>query len=144
MSWNTSYLRDGLLFLNFFIAVCSEKMHLAQTHEIIFPLPIDITWTAKRKAWGTSESMKAVEWYGRLSLWTERTCFGTTSRWWPRRLVGTQVTFHKLHVCVVAASCLLVCEREQIGFLEFGFSSYFLSCKQVDSRSTLISLRMET
>lgn len=92
-------------------------------HTFIIPFPVGITWTAKRKAWGTSESTKPVESYGRRSLSTGKTCPGTTSLWWPRRLVGTQVAFHKLNVykwaskCAApAAVCLLLCEGADVGF----------------------------
>lgn len=98
--------------------VCFFKMHT-----FIIPFPVGITWTAKRKAWGTSESTKPVESYGRRSLSTGKTCPGTTSLWWPRRLVGTQVAFHKLNVykwaskCAApAAVCLLLCEGADVGF----------------------------
>lgn len=98
--------------------VCFFKMHT-----FIIPFPVGITWTAKRKAWGTSESTKPVESYGRRSLSTGKTCPGTTSLWWPRRLVGTQVAFHKLNVykwaskCATpAAVCLLLCEGADVGF----------------------------
>ena len=55
-----------------------------------------ISWTVKRTKKDTSESMRVMELSGPLSLWTERTWPGTTSLWWPRRLVGTHLSLHKL------------------------------------------------